>query len=398
MHNRDFIIIGQQAWDTTIGSNCKNIALELSRHNRVLYINSPLDRVTLYRDRANPKVKKRLEAIRNKRNELVHVQENLWNLYPDCLVESINWIGNSSFFDFFNKRNNSKFAESIREAIEQLGFKDYILFNDNEMFKGFYLKELLNPCLSIYYSRDYMLAVDYWKRHGAKLEPLLIAKSDICLANSLYLAEYCKSYNENSFYIGQGCELELFKINENAIAPKELENISKPVIGYVGALEHIRLDIELIKHIALSRPDWTVVLVGREDEAFVSSDLHQIKNIIFTGIKPVAELPLYIQFFDVCINPQLVNEVTIGNYPRKVDEYLAMGKPTVATATKAMEIFSSHVYLANGKEEYVQLIEKAIVEDSPRLQTERTQFASTHTWENCIKEIYKTIELITDKK
>jgi len=398
MHNRDFIIIGQQAWDTTIGSNCKNIALELSRHNRVLYINSPLDRVTLYRDRANPKVKKRLEAIRNKRNELVHVQENLWNLYPDCLVESINWIGNSSFFDFFNKRNNSKFAESIREAIEQLGFKDYILFNDNEMFKGFYLKELLNPCLSIYYSRDYMLAVDYWKRHGAKLEPLLIAKSDICLANSLYLAEYCKSYNENSFYIGQGCELELFKINENAIAPKELENISKPVIGYVGALEHIRLDIELIKHIALSRPDWTVVLVGREDEAFVSSDLHQIKNIIFTGIKPVAELPLYIQFFDVCINPQLVNEVTIGNYPRKVDEYLAMGKPTVATATKAMEIFSSYVYLANGKEEYVQLIEKAIVEDSPRLQTERTQFASTHTWENCIKEIYKTIELITDKK
>lgn len=398
MHNRDFIIIGQQAWDTTIGSNCKNIALELSRHNRVLYINSPLDRVTLYRDRANPKVKKRLEAIRNKRNELVHVQDNLWNLYPDCLVESINWIGNSSFFDFFNKRNNSKFAESIKEAIEQLGFKDYILFNDNEMFKGFYLKELLRPCLSIYYSRDYMLAVDYWKRHGAKLEPLLIAKSDICLANSLYLAEYCKSYNEHSFYIGQGCELELFKINENAISPKELKNVSKPVIGYVGALEHIRLDIELIKHIALSRPDWTIVLVGREDEAFVNSDLHQIKNVIFTGIKPVAELPLYIQFFDVCINPQLVNEVTIGNYPRKVDEYLAMGKPTVATATKAMEIFNSHVYLANGKEEYVQLIEKAIAEDSPRLQTERTHFASTHTWENCIKEIYKTIELITDKK
>ncbi len=43
------------------------------------------------------------------------------------------------------------------------------------------------------------------------------------------------------------------------------------------------------------------------------------------------ELPGYIQHFDVCINPQKLNPITIGNYPLKVDEYLAMGKPVVAT-------------------------------------------------------------------
>lgn len=42
--------------------------------------------------------------------------------------------------------------------------------------------------------------------------------------------------------------------------------------------------------------------------------------------------------FDVCMNPQLVNEITIGNYPRKVDEYLALGKPVIATKTLTMDL------------------------------------------------------------
>ena len=50
------------------------------------------------------------------------------------------------------------------------------------------------------------------------------------------------------------------------------------------------------------------------------------------------------------LNPQLLNEVTIGNYPRKIDEYLAMGKPTVATKTEGMSVFADYTYLAEDKE------------------------------------------------
>ena len=46
IHGRDIVVVGQQPWDTALGSNCKDIALEFSRHNRVLYVNSPLDRNT----------------------------------------------------------------------------------------------------------------------------------------------------------------------------------------------------------------------------------------------------------------------------------------------------------------------------------------------------------------
>ena len=40
---RDFIITSLQSWDIAIGSNAKDIAKEISRHNRVLYVNTPVD-------------------------------------------------------------------------------------------------------------------------------------------------------------------------------------------------------------------------------------------------------------------------------------------------------------------------------------------------------------------
>jgi teichuronic acid biosynthesis glycosyltransferase TuaH len=46
MQNRDIIITGLQSWDLNLGSNAKNIALEFSRHNRVLYIDPPVSRLS----------------------------------------------------------------------------------------------------------------------------------------------------------------------------------------------------------------------------------------------------------------------------------------------------------------------------------------------------------------
>ncbi|GAA4319336.1 hypothetical protein GCM10023149_17990 [Mucilaginibacter gynuensis] len=392
--NRDIVIVGQQPWDVEIGSNCKNIALEFSKHNRVLYVNSPLDRITLLKHKADPKVAKRIDVVHKKADGIVPIQDNLWNLYPDELIESINWIKNDTIYTFLNKVNNKRFARSIDRAIKKLGFKDVILFNDNDIFRCFYLKDLLKPAVSIYYSRDFLLSVDYWKLHGEKLEPQLIAKSDLCVANSTYLANYCGKYNKSSFYVGQGCDLEIFTNKQGIATPGDVAGLNKPVIGYVGALQSIRLDIDLLEYIAKQKPDWSIVLVGPEDNEFKASQLHGIPNIHFLGSKPAELLPAYINSFDVCLNPQMVNQVTIGNYPRKIDEYLAMGKPTVATRTEAMSVFEEHTYLCNTKEEYVAAIQKALDENSPELQHQRIDFASSHTWENNVKEIYKAINAV----
>ena len=395
IQNKDIIIVGQQPWDTEIGSNCKNIAMELSKHNRVLYINSPLDRITLLRHKDSPNVKTRLEVIKGKTNGLIHLQKNLWTYYPDQIIESINWMKHNAVYTFLNKVNNKRFARSIKKAVKQLGFKNYVLFNDNDMFRCFYLKEMLQPALSIYYSRDFMLAVDYWKTHGTTMEPELITKSDICVANSTYLANYCKQYNNNSFYVGQGCDLDTFTgYNKEKPAPIDIAYIPKPIVGYVGALQSIRLDIDIIKHLAKQRPHLNIVLVGPEDGEFQKSDLHRMPNVHFLGAKNPNLLPAYISAFDVCINPQIVNQVTVGNYPRKIDEYLAMGKPTVATRTEAMSTFANHVYLGENKEDYVRLVDKALSENSERLQQERINFAGTHTWTNNVAEIYSAIKKV----
>lgn len=392
--NRDIIVVGQQPWDVEIGSNCKNIALEFSKYNRVLYVNSPLDRINRIKYKNDPKIKKRIDVIKKKADSIVFIQNNLWNYFPDEMIESINWIKNDAIYNFLNKINNKRFARSIAKAIKQLGFNDVILFNDNDIFRCFYLKELLKPAISIYYSRDFLLSVDYWKLHGKKLEPELIRKSDLCAANSTYLANYCRQYNLNSFYVGQGCDLEVFTNKQDLPVPADVAKFKKPIIGYVGALQSIRLDLDLLAYIARCKPDWSIVLVGPEDEEFKASELHRINNIHFLGSKAPDSLAAYINSFDVCLNPQLVNQVTIGNYPRKIDEYLAMGKPVVATRTEGMSVFEQHTYLGRTKEDYVTLIERALTEESAEKQQARIAFAGTHTWENNVKEIYRAINQV----
>ena len=393
IQNRDIIIIGIQPWDIEIGSNCKNIAEEFARQNRVLYVNTPLDRVSMFKEKNTPKIQHRIKVQKGIQPDLTQVETNLWNLNPIGIVESINWVKSPWLYDLLNKRINRIFAKAIHTAIERLGFKNYIIFNDSSMFLGLYLKELLKPATYVYYMRDYLTKNPYWRKQGVRLEPQLIRKADVVVNNSTLYANYGLQYNKHSYMVGQGCDVSLFNDVDHEIpAAEDLALISKPIIGYVGFLSSRRLGIQLIAHIAKQRPEWSVVLVGPEDDAFKNSELHTISNVHFLGSRESALLPGYIKGFDICINPQVVNDATIGNYPRKIDEYLAMGKPTIATVTEAMEYFRDFTYLGKSHQDYIELIEKALMENSPEKQQSRRKFALSHTWENNVLEIYKAIE------
>ena len=393
MKGRDIVVIGIQAWDIEIGSNCKNIAAEFAKNNRVLYVNPPLDRASLKRERNTEKIQKRLKVKSGVENDLVEVNSKFWNLYPKTMIESINWIPSHAIFKVLNKRNSRNFANDIASAISRLGFKDIILFNDSSMFLGLHLKEFLSPKVYTYYMRDYLIKVPYWQKHGEKIEPKLIAKADTVVNNSTLYAEYGLQFNSNSYMVGQGCDVSLFNDEDNTIPiPAEFENIPKPIIGYVGYLTSMRLDIDLLNYMAKENKDWSIVLVGPEDEDFKNSKLHNQDNVFFLGSKDGSELPAYVKGFDIAMNPQVVNDWTIGNYPRKIDEYLAMGKPTLATKTKAMEMFNEHVYLGDTKEDYVLLAKKALSENSSELERKRIEFAKSHTWTNNVLAIYEAIE------
>lgn len=390
--NRDIVWLNLTPWDYDFGNNACNLAEEMAKHNRVLYVNPPLDRISAMRDTHNPKIQKRLEVLTGSRPDFEEQGNNLWVLNPRVKIESINWMPHNGLFDKINKRNNAKLANAIRPVLKTLGFHDFIIINDNDIFRTLYLKDFLQPEGYYYYIRDQLTAVDYWKRHGVRLEPLHMAKADGIMANSVHLAEYGQQFNRNSHYVGQGCDLSAWREELVPNIPDDLAAIKGPVIGYVGALDSNRLDLDLIAYIARSRPEWDVVLVGPEDEKFQNSELHSIANVHFLGGKPPQSLPSYVKGFDVCINPQAINPVTIGNYPRKIDEYLAMGKPTVATATKAMTVFAEYVYLADSPQGYVDAITRAFAEDNAGLAEGRKAFAATHSWEANVNNMYDVIE------
>jgi glycosyltransferase involved in cell wall biosynthesis len=395
IRGKDIVVIGIQAWDIEIGSNCKNIASEFAKHNRVLYVNPPMDRVSRHRERNSDKIKKRVKVLKGIDADLVQIDQNLWNLYPKSVTESINFIKNGFVFDILNKMNAKRFFSDVNSALERLDFKDYIVFNDSSMFLGQYVKTFLVPSFYMYYVRDYLTKNPYWRKNGVRLEPKLIQNADCVVNNSTLYTEYGKQFTAHSYMVGQGCDTTLFNDRERDIkVPKDLENIPGPRIGYVGFLSSRRLNIEILVQVAKNRPEWSIVLVGPEDDAFGASILHELDNVYFLGSRDASELPNYIKGFDVAINPQHINEATMGNYPRKIDEYLAMGKPTVASATKAMEYFKEYTYLGRTPEDYVMLIEKALTENSSHLENQRRAYGLSHSWENNVKEIYNCIEKV----
>src|SRR5689334_18460860 len=132
IRDQDFIIFGLQPWDIPIGSNCKNIAMEISRYNRVLYVNRPLDRISRFKYKNDARTKARLESIKNGKNVLVEISSGLWVFNPRVVIESINFLPKGFVYNYLNKRNNKQLANEIKWAASKLGLKDPILIIDND--------------------------------------------------------------------------------------------------------------------------------------------------------------------------------------------------------------------------------------------------------------------------
>ncbi|MCK9312120.1 MAG: glycosyltransferase [Bacteroidales bacterium] len=400
MEGQHFIITSLQIWEIEIGTTIRNIALEISKQNKVLYINTPLDHFTWLRSRNRPKSDHRIDVIRKKMPPVKQINENLWVLNFPFMIYSVNRLPTSFLFDFFNKINNRKMARYIQKQAKTLNFDNNILFIDNDIYRSQYMKEFLSPRLSIYYRRDYVIGRSYWKKNGTRLEPKLILKSDLVMANSEYFRKELSQNNPNSFLFETGVNMEIYTPTKTYPTPEEIRGIPRPIVGYVGSVNIWRLDEEVMCLMAEERPEYSFVYTGPEDDHFKKSRLHQFKNVYFTGSKEVCNLPSYIFAFDICINPQIINDITLGNYPLKIDEYLALGKPVVATETPGMiESFYDQVHLAKNAEDYLRLIDLALEESKDEnLQIQRIKFAHTHSWECRVNMMYKTLESFMEQK
>lgn len=393
----DFIITSLQSWDIEIGSTIKNTAAEISKLHRVLYVNPPMDiasrlRILAGKGQLSPTSRRQLEVIQGKSSPLRQINENLWVLDSPFIIHSVGQLP-TWMFEYLNRQNGKRIGNWIVRQANDLGFNDYTHLIDTDLFRSLHLKEYIHPAISIYYRRDYVIGFPYWRKHGPRCEEKLVRQSDIVLANSSYFAEQLRPLNPNTYVLNTGVDLELYDAARHWERPLDMQSIPSPIVGYTGAIIESRLDSELLYNIAKQLPGYSFVFVGPEDEHFKSHPLHELKNVFFTGRKEVGELPQYIQYFDICINPQILNPITDGNYPLKIDEYLAMGKPIVATSTHTMRsVFAQYTHLAISVEEWISALEIAASEaDNKKLADARIAFAHTHSWGHSVMTIYNAI-------
>jgi glycosyltransferase involved in cell wall biosynthesis len=108
--------------------------------------------------------------------------------------------------------------------------------------------------------------------------------------------------------------------------------LPQPRMGYCGVIDE-RIDLELIAGIANARPDWQLVMVGPTAK-IDPAGLPRRPNIHWLGQQNYADLPAFINGWDICLLPFALNDATRFISPTKTLEYMACGKPCVSTAIR----------------------------------------------------------------
>ena len=90
------------------------------------------------------------------------------------------------------------------------------------------------------------------------------------------------------------------------------------------------------------------------------SDSRSFTNVRWLGPKPYSELPRYVAAFDVGLIPYVENDYTRSCFPLKLYEYLAAGKPVVASGLPELAGMEPDVVLVDGPAAFVDAIEAAL--------------------------------------
>ena len=132
-----------------------------------------------------------------------------------------------------------------------------------------------------------------------------------------------------------GADIEKFRPDKGSIKRKEL-GVNGEIVLYMGQLhggQYAELFIEASAFIKAKYPDVTFIIVGGgyKENALKEYSKKLKAGVIFTGLVPHEEVPDYINSSDICVACFEDNEITRSKSPLKIVEYMACGKPVVAS-------------------------------------------------------------------
>lgn len=228
----------------------------------------------------------------------------------------------------------------------------------------------------------------------------LMKRVDQVFIHSTGLMEKKGHINRQTRYIPNGVDYRAYATAEPE--PADLAGISGPRIAYVGVIKK-QLDLETMRDVALSRTDWSFILVGPvgnvEGKAHFLEDMERSDNVCLLGAKTPAQLPAYVQHVDVCTMCYESNAYTQYIYPLKLHEYLAAGKPVVSTPIKTVREFAGVVDFADTADEWRTAIERNLRGEANTVQRReaRQTIARRHDWNRSVERIATTISERLDR-
>lgn len=209
----------------------------------------------------------------------------------------------------------------------------------------------------IYYAGDdfgALAGVD----HGSVLamESRLADKAALIIAASPEIAKRFPAGKTR--ILSHGVDYELF--SKPCKRAFELDQES-PVAGFYGSLNSW-IDLDLIAATARNLPEWSFVLIGKVETDI--STLKHISNIKFLGPRPHEELASFSQHWNVSLLPFKKNRQINASNPLKLREYLAAGKPVLASYQfPAAREFGEAIYCPHQDEDFTSALLRASADE-----------------------------------
>lgn len=270
---------------------------------------------------------------------------------------------------------------TLRRTMERLAFRDPVVITTLPNTAG--IVNRLGASAVIYYCVD---DVTLWPgAHGGlarALEQELLEQVDLVVATSEKLRRTRRNGRRPTRLLTHGVDLDHFRVP----APPPG---SPPVATYYGLIDE-RCDRQLLAAVARANPELKVRVIGtwRVDEG----PLAGLQNVEKMGPVSYDVLPSRIADAKVLLLPYVVDELAQSINPLKLKEYLATGRPVVATPLPEVTRLGGFVRVAEG-ESFVRAVADAAAH-GPAPDPAREAYLAGESWDAKAEELSCSIESV----
>lgn len=160
--------------------------------------------------------------------------------------------------------------------------------------------------------------------------------------------------------------------------PSWFAALPAPRALYLGTVDS-RLDIPAVAATTRVLDGGTLVLAGPVGSGLNVDALRTLTNVHLQPAIPRAEVAATVGAADVCVLPHAQTRLTAAMSPLKIYEYLAGGRPVVATDLEPVRDISPRVLLVDRGDDFGEAVSDAL-RLAPQAEAERLAFVEATSW------------------